>query len=91
MLNLHPHRPRASTPGREGKVDVRALTPGTYRAKFIWERNPPRGFGWRTNIYLGTTNDYESAFTQPITIQAGETITNISVAITNFIPRATIP
>ena len=86
-LSYRPFRPGVSaTLGREGKVDIRALTPGEYRAKFIWERNTPAAGMWgRTNVYLGTTNDYQSILTQPITIKAGETIKNISVSITNLI------
>jgi hypothetical protein len=80
-------RRSSDTLGRTGKATVRGLTPGEYRAKVIWERNPPAGI-WRTNAYLGITSDYESIQTEPIIVKAGETVTNISVAITNLIGQA---
>ena len=75
---------------RTDGTDQRDLTPGEYRAKVIWERNPPAGI-WRTNAYLGITGDYESIQTLPITVTAGQTVTNISIAMTNSVGQPLSP
>lgn len=90
-LTLPPGTVRSvKTRGRDGKAFVRGLTPGEYRAKVIWERNPPARI-WRSNAYLGITGDYESIQTQPLTVTAGQTVTNISIAITNAIGQPLPP
>ena len=76
------------TLGPDGMVGIHGLTPGEYRAKFIWEQNRPAGT-WRTNVYLGSSGDFESVLTEAIAVKAGETVTNVSVAVTNRIGAAT--
>ncbi len=72
--------------GPKGQATFRYLSPGEYRLKMIWERNPPAGL-WRTNIYTGLPGDYESAETPPIQVEAGEIAGPISLSSTNRIGK----
>src|SRR5688572_9552118 len=78
----HMRPPPSNSPGPEGKVFIRGLTPGDYRIKLIWERNLPLRPS-RTNFYTAISGDYESIETKPISVKAGEIAENIQLACTN--------
>jgi hypothetical protein len=67
--------------GSTGYLNIRSLTPGSYRLKLVWERHPPPGV-WRTNIYLPQPGDYESVESAPVTVVKGQLAT-VTLACTN--------
>ena len=85
----HMRLPRSNSFGPEGTMIIRGLTPGDYRIKLIWERNPPVRT-WHTNSYTAISGDYESVETKPITVKAGEIVENIPLACTNRLGSPTV-
>lgn len=75
--------------GSEARVNVYGLSPGDYRAKFVWERARPAGV-WRTNVYLGTVGDFESGQSPVINVKAGEIIKEVAVGVTNRVGQVPV-
>jgi hypothetical protein len=88
VLSLNQGRGPNNMLPNEGEIVFKAILPGEYRVKFVWERHPASGF-WRTNMYTAAPGDYESTESSPITVKAGETVRDISILCTNRIGDAT--
>jgi hypothetical protein len=82
----HPGAPHSTPPGTEGTLNLRAITPGEYRVKMIWERYPTARM-WRTNAYIAIPGDYESVESTIIKVGPGE-INKITLSCTNRVGGA---
>jgi hypothetical protein len=66
----------------------RAIIPGEYRLKFVWERRTATSTGWTNEFYSAMPGDYQSAESAPFIVEAGEVVSNLSIACTNRVGGA---
>jgi len=68
----------------QGEAVFKAISPGEYRLKFVWERHPAATMSY-INRYTALAGDYESAESDSFVVKAGETLQGLSISCTNRI------